>query len=40
VVTVDTGEDLLWRSIQKKENGWERVVFSPEKKSDFMSYQE
>jgi hypothetical protein len=40
VTTVDTGEDLLWRSIQKKENGWERVVFSPEKNSDFTSYQE
>lgn len=34
----DSGADLLWRSIQKKENGWERGT--PNKRADFMSYQE
>lgn len=38
VTIPDGGADLLWRSIQKKENGWERGASS--KKGDFMSYQE
>ncbi|MBP7773884.1 hypothetical protein KA071_02220 [Candidatus Gracilibacteria bacterium] len=40
VTLPDEGPDLLWRSIQKKENGWERGVYSASKKADFMSYQE
>ncbi len=40
VNTIDTGKDLLWRSIQKKEIGWERVPLSEEKKGEFVSYQE
>lgn len=40
VTLPDEGPDLLWRSIQKKENVWERWVYSASKKADFMSYQE
>lgn len=37
---LDQGEDLLWKSIHKRDNGWERTLYSPGKADDFSSYQE
>ncbi len=36
----DDGGDLLWRTIQKKNNWWERGVFSGDKNDQLVSYQE
>lgn len=39
MIQPERGEDLLWRSIQKRDTSWERVIYSPEKKESFVSYQ-
>lgn len=40
VTEQDAGADLLWRSIEKKDNGWERAIYDAQKKTEYVSYQE
>lgn len=39
IVQSEGGEDLLWKSIQKRDNSWDRLVYSSDKKDNFASYQ-
>lgn len=39
VVWIEQGEDILWRSIQKRDTSWERVIYSADKKEGLVSYQ-